>query len=298
MEQINSEIGVIIGRFQIHNLHEAHIDLIESVLNKHEKVILFIGTTSAIGTKKNPLDFITRKYMIEEKFGTRISSILPISDQKSDIVWSNQIDKKIREIFNSGSVTLYGSRDSFIYHYKGSFKICELEPDSYISATDIRQKVGKSIIKSEDFRAGIIYSVYNQYPMVHPTVDIVIVRDNGDILLGKKPNEDKWRFIGGFVDPEDKNEIAACKREGLEETGLELGDFEFISSRRIEDWRYSGVKDRSIMTHLYKCKYIYGSPQPNDDICELKWFPITLDTSILVEEHIYLFNDYLNYKKL
>ncbi len=294
MKEKQTDIGVVIGRFQLHNLHKAHIDLIQYVVDRHDKVILFLGTSTAIGTKRHPLDFITRKYMIEELFSNLV--ILPLPDNKSDDVWSNQIHIKVREVFPSGNVTLYGSRDSFIPYYKGTWNCIELEPTTYISATDIRNKVSKKVLQSEDFRAGIIYSVYNQYPIVHSTVDLLIKQGNR-VLLGRKPTQKEYRFVGGFVDPNDENEIQSCRREGLEETGLELGNFKFICSRKIEDWRYRGIKDRSIMTHLYECEVIFGSPTPQDDIEELKWFSfeeLREDyKNILVTEHVKLFEDYI-----
>ena len=57
MEEKQTDIGVIIGRFQVHELHLAHMALIETVLQNHTKVILFLGTSTAIATRKNPLDF-------------------------------------------------------------------------------------------------------------------------------------------------------------------------------------------------------------------------------------------------
>ena len=296
MKEKTTDIGVIIGRFQAHELHSEHIKLIESVLSKHEKVVVFLGTSSAIGTKRNPLDFITRKVMLEEKFGTEISMIAPLADQKSNEVWSKSVDEKVRDIFPSGSVTLYGSKDSFIPYYFGSFKTSELEPEVYVSATDIRKEISKKILSSSDFRAGIIYSAYNQYPIMHSTVDVLIKDKDGRILLGKKSNENKWRFVGGFVDPTDESDEAAAKREGLEETGLELGNFKFICSKKIDDWRYRNVPDRKIMTHFYECEVIFGHPEPNDDIAELKWINSDdMNTNNLVEEHKILFEMYLDY---
>lgn len=294
MKEKQTDIGVIVGRFQLHELHEAHIKLIETVLENHDKVILFLGTTSAIATRKNPLDFITRKTMIEGCFGTKIASILALPDQKSDHVWSNQIHTKVREVFPMGTVTLYGSRDSFLPYYKGGWNTCELVPETFVSATDIRETISKKTIASAEFRAGIIYSVYNQYPTTYSTVDLAIVDGKGNILLGRKPNEIEWRFIGGFVDPTDKTDSDAAKREGLEETGLELADFKFITSMKISDWRYRGCKDKSIMTRFYECKYVFGTPQPMDDIAELKWFKIESVPS-LVGEHQTLFEEYKKY---
>lgn len=287
MEEIRNQIGVIIGRFQVHELHSEHKNLIKSVLNKHEKVIVFLGTTSAVGTRRNPLDFITRKLMLEKEFPQGISAILPLPDQKSDHVWSNQLDSKIVEIFPMDKATLYGSRDSFIPYYHGKHDTCELEPESYVSATDIRDAISKKLNSSADFRAGVIYAVYNQYPIVHPTIDVVIVKEEtNEILLGRKANESNWRFVGGFVDTTDKDMEATCKREVLEETGLEVTTLKPITTLNIDDWRYRKDQERSIMTSLYEAKYVFGSPTPMDDIAELKWFKNDdYVETILVEGH-------------
>lgn len=294
MDIKTTQHGVIIGRFQTPELHSEHIKLIQYVLDRHEKVILFLGVSPTLANKKHPMDFITRKYMIEEQFKFSQLTIMPLSDNKSNEVWSKQLDSKIKEVFPLGSVTIYGSRDSFIPYYFGVNKTLELEPEVFISATDIRELASKKVIGSSEFRAGIIYSVYNQFPVVYSTVDIAIIKDD-EILLGQKLNETEWRFIGGFVDPTDLTDEAAAKRETLEETGLEVADFEYICSMQVEDWRYRGIKDRSIMTRFFKAKYIFGCPTPQDDINALKWFKLTPELeNTLVEEHKKLFKKLIN----
>lgn len=289
-----TEIGVIIGRFQINKLHDAHVELIQTVINNHEKVILFLGVSQAIGTKRNPMDFITRKVMLEQTFPTGISIILPLLDKKSDVVWSHQVDSKIREVFPSGNVTIYGSRDSCLTSYSGLFQKVELIPNIYTSATFFRENISKKIMSSDEFRAGIIYSVYSQYPTVYSTVDIAILNSKNEVLLGQKPDENLWRFIGGFVDISDESDEAAAKREAYEETGLEIDNLNYLGSYPISDWRYKGSKDKSIMTRFFSAKYIFGTPTPQDDIAKLKWFPISEHLSdILVLEHIKLFNKLL-----
>ena len=291
MDIKTTQHGVIIGRFQTPELHSEHIKLIQYVLDRHEKVLLFLGVSPILGNKKHPMDFITRKYMIEEQFGFSQLTIMPLSDNKSNEIWSKQLDSKIKEVFPLGSVTIYGSRDSFIPYYSGVNKTLELEPEVFISATDIRDKIAKKVIGSSEFRAGIIYSVYNQFPVVYSTVDVAIIKDN-EILLGQKPNETEWRFIGGFVDTTDESDEYAAKREAREETGLELADFEYVCSMPVNDWRYRGMSDRSIMTRFFKAKYIFGCPTPNDDICALKWFKITPELeNVLVGEHKKLFKE-------
>jgi bifunctional NMN adenylyltransferase/nudix hydrolase len=261
-------IGVIIGRFQIHQLHDAHRDLINHVLENHKKVILFLGVSPILSSKRNPLDFVSRRLMIQAIYNDRLT-ILPMRDQANDEVWSKEIDKRIGEIYQ-GSAILYGSRDSFIPHYKGRHKTHELESRILVSGTEIRKNVSEETLSSAEFRAGMIYARYNTYPSVFPTVDIAIQRGD-DFLFGKKPGESLYRFIGGFVDPLDDSEEVTCRREAMEETCCEVDGFKFIASMRVDDWRYR-KEENKIMTHFYLGQFIAGRPQPADDISEIRWF--------------------------
>jgi len=270
------DIGVIIGRFQIHELHVAHKKLIEHVLENHQKVILFLGVSPAINTRKNPLDFVSRKAMIEEMYGHRITTILPINDKRNDAHWAKEVDGKIREIFPLGSVVLYGSKDSFIPHYEpyGKFDTCELEPETMISATEVREKVKNEVLRSKEFRAGMIYAANSTFPFNYVTIDVAILDGNGNVLLGKKPLEKEFRFVGGFTDITDTCFEHTVKREAMEETGLEIGDIQYLSSHRVQDWRYTKEEDRSIITTFFKAKKIFGNEKADDDISELCWFDI------------------------
>lgn len=285
------DIGVIIGRFQIDELHSEHIKMIDEVLKRHNKVILFLGVAPAIGTQRNSLDFLTRKMMIEEVYDKSFSVILPLNDKKLDEVWSKQVDTKIREVFPLGSVVLYGSKDSFIPHYKGKFNTIELETEVIlISATDVRKEISKKVLPSKEFRAGIIYSTHNAYPIVHPTIDVAIMNDDDtQVLLGRKHDETLFRFIGGFVDVTDKNLEQTVRRETGEETGLEIDGITYIASIQVKDWRYRSDSDRAIMTSFFKAKRISGHARGADDIAEVKWHNITdLKTENIVSEHAQL----------
>ena len=281
------DIGVIIGRFQVHELHDAHREMINEVIKRHDKIVLFLGVSPTLCTQRNPLDFLSRKVMFEEEYGNRISVILPLNDKKSDFVWSNQVDTKIREVFPIGSVVLYGSRDSFIPHYHGIFDVIELVPHSLVSATEIRKSVSKKVDRTKEFRAGVIYACYNSYPIVHPTIDVAIMNDDETkVLLGRKKDEIEYRFIGGFADITDESYEQTVRREAYEETGLEVGDLQYVASDKVKDWRYRSSTDRSIMTIFFKAKKISGAEQANDDIFELKWFNVLeLKNENLVSEH-------------
>lgn len=306
------EIGVIIGRFQVHELHHAHLTLIESVQKRHKRVILFLGISPVLCTRNNPLDYETRVRMIREKFPE--ISIMPMKDRNNDFIWSTEIDLRIKEVFPMGSVVLYGGRDSFISHYKGKFDTLELEQEVFVSGTEVRKSVSEEIRSDVNFRAGVIYASHNQYPKVFPTVDIVVIKDN-KFILGRKPGESKYRFVGGFVDPSDNSFEEAAKREMQEELGkIEVSDMEYISSRKIDDWRYRKEID-SITTTFFVCTYLYGSIKPADDIEEARWFNIedfvmspeesykdwkcnNLEIEkLIMTEHIPLFMDFLEYMK-
>src|SRR5438270_10564891 len=117
--------GVIVGRFQVHELHEGHMELFRVVRGLHNRVVVFLGVGRTGPTKHNPLDYEVRKRTIQVKFPD--ITVLPIPDKRSDIVWSKELDLRIEDVVNFGSVTLYGSRNSFRESYSGKHPVVELE---------------------------------------------------------------------------------------------------------------------------------------------------------------------------
>jgi bifunctional NMN adenylyltransferase/nudix hydrolase len=109
------------------------------------------------------------------------------------------------------------------------------------------------------------------------------------VLLGRKPYEEKFRFVGGFTDVEDENYEHAARREAMEETGLDIGTPQYLGSARVDDWRYRSNQDRGIITLFFKATYISGNAKAMDDIAEVKWFKLDeLTEDNLVGEHVKL----------
>ena len=108
------------------------------------------------------------------------------------------------------------------------------------------------------------------------TTDVAIFDSKNEYLvLGRKPNEEKFRFVGGFVNPNETAEMCAS-REVNEETGLEIGgvnELKPLGTHVIDDWRYRGESE-NILTTFFWANYKFGRPEPNDDICEAKLFDI------------------------
>jgi len=295
-------IGVLVGRFQVHELHDAHKYLIDQVAENHKKVILFLGVPKVVGTKKNPLDFDTRKRMIQHHYPTIV--ILSLPDFGDDKRWSQEMDKRIKEVYPIGEVLMYGGRDSFIPYYKnggGQFDCKELDQYTFVSGTEVRKMVSEQVKDSADFRAGVIYQSYNQYPKVHPCVDVAILDSNQEkLLLAKRPFEDGWRFIGGFSHPNDVSFEQTAKRKIREDVGINLvvSELKYIGSTVIPDWRYQSEEDK-IITTLYKTVKGWGMIEPSDDVSELMWVDISeLDKITIVKEHKILLEMFLeNIKK-
>lgn len=286
METTQADIGVIVGRFQVPELHNGHLDLINGVMAQHKRVVILLGVSAALVTRNNPLDFVTRKEMLLHHFPN--ISVLSIPDMSSDKNWSAELDRRVREACPIGSVLLYGSRDSFIPSYSGHFSVKEIGPSMSISGTELRREVSREIKASADFRSGVIFAAYNQYPKVYATVDVAIVNENR-VLLGRKPNQEKFRFIGGFSDPTDDCYETAARREAMEETGLTVEDVRYIGSAKIDDWRYRSEEDKIIS--LFFLGYgAFGTAEAKDDIAELRWFERDqLSQEIFVNEHHVLY---------
>jgi bifunctional NMN adenylyltransferase/nudix hydrolase len=288
---ITTEVGIIVGRFQVSELHEAHIELIEKVLTKHSRVLLFLGLApdSCRCTSNNPLDFAARKAMITEAF-PRVE-VLYIKDIGNNELWSKELDRQISiHIGPNGNVILYGGRDAFIAHYKGKYQTQELIPDRFVSGKEMRKNVGVSTKRTKEFREGVIWAVENRWPATLPTVDMAIIdADKERLLLCRKPNQALFRFVGGFASPDSECYEDDAAREVKEETHLVCQNYRYIGSAKVNDWRYRNERDK-IKTLFFVCEYTDGIPQADDDIAEVKWFDLaTLKETDLVEEHRMLF---------
>jgi bifunctional NMN adenylyltransferase/nudix hydrolase len=271
MKNLNA-VGVVIGRFQAPELHEGHTGLLDHVTENHKNVVVFLGIPRIQNSKRNPLDFATRRKMVQNVYPDVI--VLPLDDNRSDHKWSTQIDNAIRSMFPETDAVLYGSRDSFIPHYHGNHSTEEYPQVDSHNATDLRAEAANTPLDSDEFRSGVIYGIHRQRPVTYPTVDVVVV-DGDKILLARKPSETLFRFVGGFVDRTDENWEMAARRELYEETKLSALKMHYVCSQAVEDWRYAR-EENGIMTTLFMT-YAWdqmGRPEASDDIAEVKWLNI------------------------
>jgi bifunctional NMN adenylyltransferase/nudix hydrolase len=262
---------------------------------------VFLGCTKVGPTRHDPLDFETRKKMVQAKFPE--FTVLPLKDKKTDEMWSAELDERISDAVGEvpADVTLYGSRDSFapFYHGKHAVKELEIEVPANLTATDIRMKLTNEVMESPDFRAGIIYAMSQLWPRTIPVVDVAVIHvtSNGPfhfrdihLLLGKKPDDANWRFPGGhalFATPSFEDD---AKKEVFEETGLDVCDLEYVGSRKVDSWRWKSEPSEGYKTVFYLAKSATMGGRGADDLAEVRWFDMRdLSEDVIEKEHRPLF---------
>lgn len=286
--KMKTTVGVIVGRFQVANLHQGHRDLIDYVALRNARLLIVLGVPATFATDRNPLPYQMRAEMIRQRYPE--AEIIALSDHPSDEVWSENLDALINERCHDCDVTLYGSRDSFLAVYKGSYPTEEFAPHNEVNGTQERAKVADGHCVSDDFLAGMIFCQETRAPLIYQTVDVAVLNDQGQVLLGSKKSDlGKKRFIGGFVDSEDNSLETAARRETREESGgnLEVDGFRYLGSAQIEDWRYRGTKDKC-MTSFFAAKRVFGFAKASDDLDTLEWVPVADIKALLIPDHLVL----------
>lgn len=156
-------LGVIVGRFQVHELHPGHLKLIDYARSRHSRVLILLCSKPKkdnVFWLNDPLDHAMREGMLRSYFPD--IEISPLIDLKgNNKLWSEVLDNTVYAHLNGGQVPcLYGSRGSFIPYYSGKYKTVEIPEFTDSSGTNLRKLAANRIINSQDFRAGVIYATY------------------------------------------------------------------------------------------------------------------------------------------
>lgn len=290
--------GVVIGRFQTSYLHEGHKALLLAAADSSSHVVVCVGVRDTPPTKTNPLSYRVRERMIRDFLSEHISdfTIIPMPDFSDDVVWSKNFDATIRRISGGSPAAVLTGRMGFNDRYHGNLPVKVMTFDiDHESATQIRQdaKDFPANLEQEAFREGMIHQMMNFVPVTYNTVDIVVVRPSAfskcSVLLGRKPNESKFRFPGGFVDFGETS-VRAAARELCEETGLFLSvdELHYLGEVIVKDWRTRDTNSAQTKTTLFLGKYQMDTPKASDDLEELRWVEYNAlgDSTLVVDTHL------------
>lgn len=269
------KVAAAVVRFQTDNLHEGHEFLLGTMKLNADVVCVVLGLDENRGSKRNPLDFITRKLMIEEWWsrhgGLTPLVILPQHNQPKDEVWSANLDRMLGDAFPGQHITLYGGRDSFLKHYKGKLRTEQVIFSSpELSATERRKEIAAQPGFTPEFRRGVIYGCNNVWPRLFMCVDVALFsQTRRSLIVGKRKAEDKLRFFGGFVDQSDPSLEYAARRELREEAGA-TAYLEYLGSFKVDDYRYRSADDGLAMTTLFLGAHtVPFDSKAGDDIDEI-----------------------------
>lgn len=279
-------LAVVVGRFQVPDLHAGHRHLLDTALCAHGQLLIVIGSGD-FPTPRNPLSYEMRRAMVQEAYPEAV--IREVRDHPSDQVWSASLDILINETFPDHEAVLYSSRDSFLRHYSGSCRTVVVEELPGFSGTVLRTRLAHAVQHSAAFRAGVIHNFVSRLAVTRPMVDIAVLRGE-HVLLGGKDSDppERWRFIGGLIDQTDATFEDAALRELHEEAlCLSTGRPRYIGSKAIEDWRYRGSGECGI-TAFFSADYHSGTPEAGDDLDRLAWKKLSELPTCLVPEHVAL----------
>jgi bifunctional NMN adenylyltransferase/nudix hydrolase len=218
-----------------------------------------------------------------------------IEDTKLDEDWSHKLDAQIRRVLKpQQSALLYGSRDSFIAHYKGRYPTETLESDIIASGTEVRRRISNQLKASEDFRRGVIYAATGRYINPFPTIDVFVFNpEKTKILLLRKAGNKKLNVIGGFSSTTTTSFEEDALKKVEEETGCKCSAPTYLGSTLVDDWRYRG-EDEKIKTIVFLATHTAGSPtldnlKSDPNIEALVWVDtqtlLANPTDILEPEH-------------
>jgi len=101
------------------------------------------------------------------------------------------------------------------------------------------------------------------------------VDEGGRVMLSRRgidPFKGMWDFPGGFLD-EEEHPRDCVRRELREEAGVEIDPLRLLGV-----WmdRYGGDGSAAVTLNFYwTARIVDGTPEPHDDVAELKWFAPT-----------------------
>lgn len=238
---------VIVSDFQSVRLNE---NLTHILANACTDVYLFVLHSPLKSTLNSflPLKVIVGRFNRIIDAGDNIKNIIPVRLTR-DFDFTYSIINSLQSFGITGCDILIDGKYADGPYLKSAYKDFTIKYTHEYFCYDNRVSGDE-----EDYIRGLYDAVDNRYPAVVPCVDVVVVDTTKHLLLlARKHEETKWRFVGGHVDTTDNSYEAAALRELAEETAGSIvpKSIREIGSFRVDDWRYKMEPKDSIMSSVY-----------------------------------------------
>jgi 8-oxo-dGTP pyrophosphatase MutT (NUDIX family) len=102
------------------------------------------------------------------------------------------------------------------------------------------------------------------HPLWLPGVTALVVDERGFVLLVQRADNGLWTLPSGISEPGEEM-AAACAREVLEETGVDVEVEQLISIQTIGPLAYPNGDVTSFVDHFFGCRPIGGTAHVGDD---------------------------------
>lgn len=107
------------------------------------------------------------------------------------------------------------------------------------------------------------------------TAGVVLLDDDGELLMQHRADGSGWGLIGGFMELGESVEETA-RREVFEETGLTVGQLELFGVfSPPELLTYANGDKAQIVTVLYLTDEVHGTLQTDAEGLELRYFALS-----------------------
>lgn len=135
--------------------------------------------------------------------------------------------------------------------------------------------------------------------LMMPGVAAVVFDREGRVLLHRRSDDGTWCLPSGAMDP-GESPAAACARETLEETGLEVRPDRLLGVFALRH-RYPNDDLVEYLVAVFRCQIVGGTLEARDGEStgfwwatreELREIPLPYPTAIFDPEAIGLFEDY------